>query len=335
MKPKLPLYKKAFVVSLIIVIGSLLSFSLAAQQPAVVNSKTEKLFSAIRSGSVKELTLQLQNGADVNDTLHSYSALMAATLNGSVEQMKILIENGANVNFQNPSAITALWLAVPDWDKILLLLNHGADINHQIDGYSILAKLAAMPGTINIFRSLVDKGADLKKAAPKNFLLYNAASSGDTAIVGFLIRNGFNVNDSTAFGDYPIDNAIVFRSFAALKMLVDNGANVNVHPISIPTFEALVGFTPLMNAALAGDKQSFFYLLEHGADPNLKTKKGFTALMLLQQSETMDDPEMTLALINHGAVVSQKAMDGTDALYYAQRKGNTQSVELLKKYATK
>jgi len=332
-KYKLLLFKKAIVVSLIAIVN-FFSLSLLAQS-STPDARAEKLFNAIRSGSVEELKLQLQNGADANDTLDSYSALMAATINGSVEQMKILIENGAKVNFQNSAAITALWLAVPDWGKTMLLLNNGADVNYQIDGYSILAKLSAIPGSINLFHLLIDKGADLKKSAPKNYLLYAAASSGDTAIVRFLINNGFSVNDSTAFGDFPIDNALTFRNFATLKMLVDNGANVNVHPMYIPTFQALVGFTPLMNAALAGDRQSFFYLLEHGADPNLKTKKGFTALMLLQQSETIDDPEMTLALINHGAVVSQKAQDGSDALYYAQRKGNTQSAELLKKYANK
>jgi ankyrin repeat protein len=320
---------------LIVLLGGLVSFSLSAQQSPIASSKTEKLFNAIRSGSAEELAGQLQNGADANDTLAGYSALMAAALNGSVDQMKLLIERGANVNFQDASGVTALWLAVPDRDKIMLLLEHAADINHQINGYSILAKLAAMPGSIDLFHLLVDKGADLKKGGPKNFLLYNAASSGDTAILGYLIRSGFNVNDSTAFGDYPIDNALLFRSFTALKMLVENGANVNIQPETIPTFEALIGFTPLINAAWSGDKPSFFYLLEHGADPNLRTKKGFTALMMLQQSETPDDPDMTIALINHGAVVSQKANDGTDALYYAQRKGNTQSVELLKKYLNK
>jgi hypothetical protein len=39
---------------------------------------------------------------------------------------------------------------------------------------------------------------------------------------------------------------------------------------------------------------------------------------LLQQSE-YDDPEMTLALIKHGAQY-EKANDGTDALYYAKEK---------------
>ena len=313
----------------------IISFNLFAQPPAtLVSDKTAALFQAIRSGSTQQLQQQLSNGAEANDSLNSYSALMAATLSGSLEQMKILIAQGANVNYHSSDGTTALWLAVPDWDKTKLLLDNGADVNHKIQGYGILVKLAAMPGTIKLFRLLIDKGADLKKSATDNYLLYNAASSGDTAIVGFLIRSGFNVNDSVAIGDYPINNAEAFRTFATLKMLVDNGANVNVRQWIPFGLDAFKGMTPLMFAAVTHDKPSFLYLLEHGADANAKNKQGYTPLMLLEQSET-DDPEMTLALIKHGAIVSEKAPDGTDALYYAKEKGNTPSVALLEKYANK
>jgi len=313
----------------------IISFNLLAQQPAMpVRGKTGALFQAIRSGSTEQLQQQLSNGADANDSLDSYSALMTATLCGSLEQMKILIEQGANVNYHSPDGSTSLWLAVPDWDKTKLLLDNGADANHKIGGYGILVKLAAMPGTIKLFHLLIDKGADLKKSASDNYLVYNAASSGDTALLDFLMRSGFNVNDSVSFGDHPINNAVAFRTFATLKMLVDNGADVNVVEWIPQGLEAFKGFTPLMSAAVEHDKPSFLYLLEHGANPNAKSKQGYTPLMLLQQSET-DDPEMTLALIKHGAIVSEKAQDGTDALYYAKEKGKTPSVAILEKYANR
>ena len=153
-------------------------------------------------------------------------------------------------------------------------------------------------------------------------------------MLGFLIRSGFKVNDSVSFGDHPINNAEAFRSFATLKMLVDNGADVNVIEWVSLGLDAFKGFTPLMSAAVAYDKPSFLYLLEHGANPNAKTKQGYTPLILLEQSET-DDPEMTLALIKHGAIVTEKTQDGTDALYYAKEKGKTPSVLILEKYTNK
>jgi uncharacterized protein len=316
----------------IILLFLFIPFSLLAQQQ--VSEKTSALFQAIRSGGTNELQTQLANGADVNDSLMGFSALMAAALNGSAEQMKMLIDHGANVNYQSSDGTTALWLAVPNWDKTKLLLDKGADPNHKIHGYGVLVKLAAMPGTLDVIRLLIDKGADLKKSSPDNYVLYNAASSGDTSLVGFLIRSGLNVNDSVLIGDYPINNAEVFRTFATLKMLVENGANVNVRQWISSGLDAFKGFTPLLYAALGHDTPSFFYLLEHGADPNAKTFEGYTPLMLLQESET-DDPEMTLALIKHGARVSEVAPDGTNALYYAKRRGNTPSIALLEKYATK
>ena len=309
-------------------------FLQAQKTTADTGNKTALFFQAIRSGKTEELQSQLTTGGSANDSLDGYSALMAATLNGSVEQMKILIAHGANVNYQSSNGSTALWLAVPDWNKTKLLLDNGADVNHTIEGYGILVKLAAIPGSIKLFHLLINRGADLKKSAPDNYLVYNAAASGDTAILGFLIRSGFNVNDSVAIGDYPINNAELYRTFATLKMLVDNGANVNVSQWVPSGLDAFKGCTPLMFAAVGHDKPSFLYLLEHGADPNARNKLGYTSLMLLAQSET-DDPEMTLALIKHGADVSAKAQDGTDALYYAKAKGKTPSVALLEKYAKK
>lgn len=296
------------------------------------SSRTTLLFRAIRSGNAGELEQLLKNGADPNAKSEDYSALMAAALNGSSAQMKLLIDDGATVNYENTNGLTALWLAVPDWDKTSLLLDHGADPRiPSREGFTVLVKLANMPGTENIFHLLMDKGADLKKSGPGNFLLYNAASSCDTAIVGLLIRSGLNVND-TALGDYPLTSALNYRCFPTVKMLVDNGADVNVRPNF--QLEPMKGMTPLMIAAVSRDSLSLFYLLDHGADTHATSKKGYTALMYLQQAEN-DAPEMTLALIEHGAIPSQKAPDGTDALYLARKHGNSGSIAVLNKYLNK
>jgi ankyrin repeat protein len=224
-----------------------------------------------------------------------------------------------------------LWLAVPDGKKTILLLDHGADINHAVEGYTVLTKCASIPGSTEVIRMLIAKGADPRKSAPDNSLLYQAAVSGDTAILGLVIRLGFKVNDTTSFGDYPINSAQTFRNFATLKMLVDNGANTNARSMFIKTLPALVGFTPLMSAALNADSASLLYLLDHGADPNLKTRMGMTALMLLQQSGT-DDPDMTLALLRHGADPAAKSPDGSNARSFAQRSGFTRAITVLDQY---
>jgi uncharacterized protein len=299
---------------------------------ASASNKNKVLFDAIRSGRTDKLSEALSNGSDANDSLMGYSALMMAALTGTAEQMSILIGHGANVNYENEDSITALWLALPDREKLTVLLNHGADIHHKIRGYGILVKLAMVPGSADIFQWLVKRGADPLASCPDNLLLYNATASGDTALVGMLLRLGLNVNNTTSFGEVPINAALAFRTPATLEMLVAHGANVNFQNLHESNLPAVVGFTPLMNAAIANDRESFLFLLDRGADPNIRSKSGYTALIVLQQSES-EDPEMTLALIKHGARVGDKTPDGYNALYYAKQKGNTPTVTLLQKYA--
>jgi uncharacterized protein len=316
----------------ILLLFLMMAIHVAYAQPAI-SQKTKDLFKAIRSGSNSELEAQLKYGADANDSLDGYSALMGAALSGSTDQMKILIDHGANVNFIAQSGISALWLAAPDWDKTKLLLDKGANAKHTVRGYGLLVKIAAMPGTLNIANLLIEKGADPKQAAPDNSLVYNAAASGDTSILGFYLRNGFKANDTLSYGDYPISGALFYRNSATVKMLIDNGADVNIHSKSFQLV-SFNGFTPLMYAALNNDKSSFYYLLNHGADPNRKNENGYTALILLQQADE-DDPAMTKALLEHGAEPAIRTPSGNDALHFAMQKGNTESVAILKKYAAK
>jgi ankyrin repeat protein len=300
--------------------------SLIAQTPA-----TYSLFATLRSGDVAALNRQLSAGANPNDSIDGYSALMAATLSGSAQEMQTLIDHGANVNYENAQHITALWLAVPDSEKTSLLLNNGADPNHQVEKYSVLVKCASIPGSSDLMQMLIGKGADPRKSAPDNYWLYSAALSGDTANLGLALRSGFKVNDSTSFGDFPIDQAQTFRTFPTTKMLIDNGADVNARSMYLQNLPAVVGFTPLMTAALNGDRTTLLYLLDHDADPNLKSKQGMTALLALQLSKT-DDPEMTLALLRHGADPNAKDRFGTDALSFAVTSGHTMSAAILRKY---
>jgi len=303
-----------------------------AQPSAASDSLNREIFRVIRSGDADRLETLLQQGVNVNATVDGYSALMAAALNGNATQMDVLIRHGALVNNQNTDGFTALWFSMPDYRKVDLLLRHGADPRlHSKEGFTVLAKLANYPGTVRIFQLLMDHGADLLHSGPDNSLMYNAASSCDTALVGFLIRSGLSVNDTISVGDYPVNSALNYRCFPMVKMLVDHGAKVNVAPMHLP-LAPMNGITPLMYAAASDDSLSFFYLLDHGADPNARDRRGYTVLMFAQQAEH-EEPAMTKALLERGVNPLEKAYDETDALSIAALKGSTETVTLLKKYA--
>ncbi len=300
-----------------------------AQPPASTTDsiKNAALFSVIRLGNTIELEKMLTTGASSNAVLQGYSALMAAALNGSVEEMKILLNHGADLNYMNADSVTALWLAVPDYDKSSLLLSAGANPQTPAKGgYRPIVKLATTPGSAPLMRLFVAKGALLKESAPDGYLMYNAALTNDTTMLDICIRAGLNVNDTTYLKDYPIFSALSNKSFNTLKMLVQNGADVNVQDTSSILRNTA---TPLMFAASNNDHQAFFYLLDHGADPNIKSMLGMTTLMCAMQAES-DDPEITKILFARGAKASDKMIDGSDALYFAVKMGNTESVRLIK-----
>ncbi|MDQ3277423.1 MAG: ankyrin repeat domain-containing protein, partial [Bacteroidota bacterium] len=322
-------------VLLLVVVCWIFSFNGSAQQSVATNSNaTRELFHTIRSGNATRLDSLLKAGADPNASLDGYSALMSAALNGSKEEMELLIRHGADVHYRNSDSITALWLAVSDEEKARLLLAHGAkaDVRSR-EGNTVLVKLAAIPGSAGLMQLLIEKGCNPRNSGPANDVMYNAALSGDTAILGLLIRQGLSINDTASIGDYPINAATIYRTFNTLKMLVDHGADVNVSPRNAP-LPLMIGITPLMWTAINNDKPSFYYLLQHGANANAKSIREYTPLMFLAMADA-DDPEMTLALIKHGADPSAKAPDVTDALFYARLKGATKSVEILTNYSNK
>jgi uncharacterized protein len=306
----------------------------AQRNPATDSLLTVQLFRAIRSGDAAAVELLLQKGAPANGVLNNYSALMAAALSGSVEQMKILLDHGADINYFNKDSISAIWLAVPDNDKTHLLLEKGASVQQiSREGNNLLVKLSGIPGSAALMQVLINKGCSPRNSGRANDIMYNAAGSGDTALAGLLLRNGVPVNDTSCTGDYPINAALNFRSIATLKMLVEHGADVNA-TTRTAVLPLLAGITPLMWAAVSNDKASFYYLLDHGADAKAKSPGGYTILMFLARSE-QDDPAMTQALIDRGVSPTAKAFDDTDALYHARLRGNTASVAILSTYVSK
>jgi len=85
------------------------------------------------------------------------------------------------------------------------------------------------------------------------------------------------------------------------------------------------GSTPLMQAVLYGDLNSVRFLLDNGADPNIRNDAGATALMW-----AVDDLEKTRLLLDHGAEVNARSDDSrTPLLIAAGQPGCNAVVKLL------
>jgi ankyrin repeat protein len=95
---------------------------------------------------------------------------------------------------------------------------------------------------------------------------------GDSAVIQALLQGGANVHEKESDGTTALRWAVVANHPQELKALVGAGAEVN----AVDPF----GYTPILYAATIdfGDFETAMTLLTTGTGPNIKDKKGKTAL---------------------------------------------------------
>lgn len=98
-------------------------------------------------------------------------------------------------------------------------------------------------------------------------------AAGDEVSVGNFLRIGYSPDTTDAKGVPIVCVATRNGHKKIVELLLERGADVNV-------LSQDRGNSPLMEAAVRGDEQSVRHFLEAGANPNLVSKSGQTALML-------------------------------------------------------
>jgi ankyrin repeat protein len=111
------------------------------------------------------------------------------------------------------------------------------------------------------------------------------------ALVGFTtVAGASTISTSSAFitsgvvieGNSPLCNAILKGDMATVKKFVEYGADVN---------EMSNGLTPLMFAARYNKIEILKYLLEKGADKEVKDERGNDALKYAENSKSVEAAE--------------------------------------------
>jgi len=152
-------------------------------------------------------------------------------------------------------------------------------------------------------KALVERGIPCFE---QNFMMMIEA--GDQDAVELFIDAGFSVMATDSKGIPALSIAVRSQSIDIAKILIGAGAAVN----------ALSGdrkYSPLMDASQKGDLAMAEMLLENGADPNLKSKDGQTALVIC--AGRGDVPLATL-LVRHGGDPDIKDQLGMSASGYAK-----------------
>ncbi|MBD2453117.1 ankyrin repeat domain-containing protein [Nostoc sp. FACHB-87] len=234
----------------------------------------EKIHIDVQQGNIAGVADKIANGVDIEclDEYSQQTPLMCAvsSSNAGVDMIRFLLENGANVNAVEPeSQNTVLGLAVQsgNLDKIQLILDAGADINYQTsDGYDVL--IHAMYG-----RDIVQD---------ENLI----------STLNLLISRGAAVNGMSSYGESAIKVAAHVGRFDAVKLLLNAGANPEQ-----------LEWTELMHAIVFGSLEQVKFLLEQGADQNVRDCWDRTPWLLSIQVGELPKAKLLLATgANHNDV---------------------------------
>lgn len=276
------------------------------------------LFDAIKANNPKQVETLLKNGADPYEYIstYPYHVICYVAAFSDSAMMTTLLHYSPNVDKMCPTVqITPLMSAsaYSNIDNMELLFKKGANVNaKQIGMFEpnvLLYALSAKQSKSSLW--LIEHGADINYAGTYgNNALSITIAENNLDLLNTLIKKGINLKGKNGFD--ALIGAIVSLKYDYLKSLVDHGVNLNytdqdgnsiLHLIASGRIEYnLNDFQKILQQPRKGLPQSYFdevqtaidglksrwnnydkivrYLIDHGANKNLKNKAGKTPLQI-------------------------------------------------------
>jgi ankyrin repeat protein len=268
--------------------------------PLTMSGDTALMFAA-RTGKPDAVQVLLQSGSDVNamETWGGTTALMWAAREGHTETVELLLAAGANVDTQSLFVPIDTARGFEGASPRARLPDEVGPVYHA-SGELTALMFAAREGHLGTAQALIDAGAELDKVAGDGKHALNLALfNGNYAIASLLIDRGADVNSADARGFNPLFWAVDRRNMETapnfpwvitedplplVEKLLAAGADPNQMVNDTPQARMrggsprIVFATPLMRAAFSADLELVQLLLDHGANPRIRSKDNETTL---------------------------------------------------------
>lgn len=245
------------------------------------------LFSAIESGDIKAVKKIIENhpeSVNANYTnqgcfhLEAIKALHAAIKHKHPEVLELLLTKGANpegINIYEPTSLL----------HNTRLTSENKEAYDKIiseSGYKS-PKIEELLKKNDVDTKFKEKNKDVMKytGGADTPLMY-AISKSDMDSIKILVENGANVNGLNNIGRSPLHQLTKFRikdSQEILDYFLSKGANINL--------QDNFGMTPLYLAAFIDNVDAVNMFLKHGADPKIKSEGKTIIEFLYEKSDRL------------------------------------------------
>jgi hypothetical protein len=239
----------------------------------------DELVAAVRSDKVEAVRRALDAGADPNATVarRDSSVLAVAAQNGSAEIVRLLLSAGASPDWVSGFEWTPLRAAATHGhaEVVKVLLERGANPNSGDKrgsiAHEILGPTPDSRSKVKILQALL--AADATALPQEEPLIVDAVvHTAVPAILRILVAHGENPNQRRRDGTPVLVLAARLDDPGGVDTLLQSGADVDATDAA--------GRSALMHAVERGHESVTRILLASGADPDMRTPDGTTALQI-------------------------------------------------------
>ncbi|TGJ85175.1 hypothetical protein E0Z10_g3603 [Xylaria hypoxylon] len=263
---------------------------------------------------------------DAENDDQKQTPLFIACERGNSLVVEKLIELGVDPSLPDDKEWSPIIVAATfgHWKTIQTLLDHGVDIETAgPGGYGTALRYVLANGHIEIFRRLLERGANPSSPLFRLPLLFEVADRGlqasddsRIAVAKLLLEHKVDINATSERGRTALSRACAHNQLKLVEFLLGFNPDVNLADKDC--------HTPLHEATRTQNVPLVKMLLDKGADANVMSSTGYIPLHACCES-----PELTRLLAERTENIDLPMSDGVTQLMCAASKGWTGSAKIL------